>query len=726
MKNTGNKKVVQKTPKIVKNTLFHKKLFLTFNYYWGIIRRSFRKIIGFFILSFLSAFVLFIAVLAPATFKNYEDNSLSNYNYGSYVTYNTAPINSITFNRDMHAAPYGSTGAPQQLHGIFSNHIATANYNLKSDVDRHQFLIQKLRNLEAISPEKGGNVDVFKKALTDFFGNDISSGRFAWLGGTITSKEWIDLLNKVFTVPDPHCFQPNAPAQYKCTFDSLALFLSIIAKPIGLHLAFVVNNDTDKKIDFSKFPVDTTLIPAITDKLTIAGQEFYAITESQLKTYGNQVTPIKGLGDAITRALYDFAPSFVANSVTKQKSFYLTYNMVAYNRTDNSKFTRLNGNDNVSSMWGLSSNGLKNNNPILTGLNNKNLLSLLDKKASGTSNDPFHVVINRSYQFAHHLKTGDFFNYNMSFPVLQERSSTTASWKAVTDFNSFDVKNETGTPALYLTIDGQEVDVPQLVADKKLRIANVSKAIACKVAGVSKDSGKQRVFTSISNINSYMWNSIGISQPSYSLLHGQAASIGSNQYFNGKFSKRDVPLDVNNFELSQDFGAYTQNGLQGGQKYQKYGQGIINVVFSSSAAKKSFGNFASLVTILIAVIASLLTIFSIIFISLSINIILDDNRRTILMYKTFGYSSREIANRFINFYFFVILLAFLSAIPASYFASVEILGVVSAAVNVYIPVYLTWWIPIITFVAAVVILVINYAITYSYVSNLNLAKEWRT
>ena len=172
-------------------------------------------------------------------------------------------------------------------------------------------------------------------------------------------------------------------------------------------------------------------------------------------------------------------------------------------------------------------------------------------------------------------------------------------------------------------------------------------------------------------------------------MHGQAASIGSNQYFNGKFSKRDVPLDVNNFELSQEFGAYTQNGLQGGQKYQKYGQGIINVVFSSSAAKKSFGNFASLVTILIAVIASLLTIFSIIFISLSINIILDDNRRTILMYKTFGYSSREIANRFINFYFFVILLAFLSAIPASYFASVEILGVVSAAVNVYIPVYLT-------------------------------------
>ena len=717
----------------MKNNLKNK---FRITYFRKIIAHLLRRYTLFFLLSCMSAFILFIVILAPLTLSNYEKNSLSNYNYNSSVNYKSTPMNAVSFAYNKKLNSSDLSGYP----GQYSNYMPTydpenKNPNSPDNIDAHDFEITQLR---ALSKEK--NQAEREKKATAIMGGLITL--LPWLGGVATTSEWVSLVSSQMSLKKPQCFDPTSKVGPSCIFSGLqaSALAGVITGQSGIKMAYYHEGPltSSSSKNYNYYPIDVTSIPTNTSKFVKTNDSGLIYVCNDLSLFSNNEVKgknalpiINGPASFIIRAIVDYAPHFVSSGFMKKNSnFNVTYNLSPYNAKNNLKFTYIDSATNDNSTWMGIDTTNENSKFSLENDQNKNLVPLLQKNNSPPSaSDPYRVVINKNYQFSHGLKLDDKFTYQMKIPTLFYSADhiidQTHKGAPITDFSPYNF-----TSGLFSSLSYKNVDMNDLTKNNTKNGPNVSlgfitEKVICQVAGISRDSAKPRIFTNQQVTNKLIWDTIGI-QSNQGIKY---ADYGYKNYFNGKFSTYNTPLDIDGFGLMQVYGSYNAIGLQGKKdkdnNYQKFGEGKINFAYSTTAAKKQFANLRNIIIALLVIIGFFLLAFAIIFLATSINIFLNDNRKTILMYKTFGYKVNEIAKKFIIPFIVVVIIAFFAGIPASYFAFIAIINWISTSNGFYLPIYLAWWEPIVSLIGSAIILFIIYFITRSYINKINLASEWR-
>lgn len=676
---------------------------------------AFKNGISFFILSFISGFLLFMVILSPISFQQYEKNSLDNYGYNSFVKYSNNPINAVTFLQTKNSA--SST-----IDGYLSNIRATNDPNQDPLKSFHILFLKELRNIADLkednpyppdNPQARADIkSLLSQILT----------KLPWLGGQVSTSELLKLLSSDFKELFPQCFNSDSSkipsACWVATGGTVEYNLLALIAPIsGIHVAFYTSDKTLTKsspIDFTYFPCDATLVPSNDSTIKLDNGLYLSNNLNYFqKGNPNYCTPIHGIGDAFTQAVKDFAPYFVQQSFDKnKKNFAVTYNVVPYQKTTNLKFTYEKSHLNDSEIWGVDFKNVNSKFYFNISKNQQLLDKLRTFNQSPTLNKPLPVAINRNYNFVNsRLRLGDKFNYQIEVPALYDKG------KLLTDLTKYTFDN-----GLFPALNYNSTNINQLVKNGDLKIQNKIINVPCQVLGITDDSAKPRLFTSQENLNNFIWSKFNVNAPPIS----QKTQIGYQGYFNGKFSMKNVPFDANYFELTQQYGSYDKTGLQGGEGYSKLGTGDTLQIFSVPTATQAFQKIATIVLSLLIVSAFFLLLFACIFLTTAVNIMLNNSRSKILMYKTFGYRPFQISNKFLLSFSGLVVFAFFIAIPASYFSYVAILSLVGKMNNFYLPTQIIWWEPIVSLVGSIFILVLNYVFTYIYVNKINLAEEWRT
>lgn len=183
--------------------------------------------------------------------------------------------------------------------------------------------------------------------------------------------------------------------------------------------------------------------------------------------------------------------------------------------------------------------------------------------------------------------------------------------------------------------------------------------------------------------------------------------------FNFKFSNSDVIADLTQtFSISQDYGDYSNIGMNGGQDgsktYQGYGQGTVSNLLPLYVHKQLLDQITQLVNtiLLFFIIFSLVISFFIILITS--NLVIYENRKIIVTMKTLGYSDAKITNIVIGMYLPLIAGMFLIGFPVGLFIVQYIINYLAYHTTWVLPFFFAWWIP---FVVALIVLGI-YIITY--------------
>lgn len=352
---------------------------------------------------------------------------------------------------------------------------------------------------------------------------------------------------------------------------------------------------------------------------------------------------------------------------------------------DKIKFSNINNNDD-------------NANP-LAGENNVSLL---------TQNTTYDQIPNTT-------NNGAYYNIGIdATSMLKEINQGNVVINHDTEMYKFKIAgiyNGYGQPTAYISKDN---------ADKLLHYNEAKETLyqifkrEWQSKGTVNTNGTNIDFESLKNMESYRDFDENVTDEVKPLK-----TIFNNEFpiFNFKFSNFDELVDITEtFSISQAYGDYSALGMNGGldqsdvngKIYPVYGDGTAVNVLPLYIHKQLLEQITQLVdtVLLFFIIFSLIISFFIIL--LTSNLVIYENRKIIATMKTLGYSNAKITNIVIGMYLPIILATWIIGVPIGWIIISSIIKYLAYNTTWVLPLFFTWWLPIII---GLVVLTI-YAITF--------------
>lgn len=207
-------------------------------------------------------------------------------------------------------------------------------------------------------------------------------------------------------------------------------------------------------------------------------------------------------------------------------------------------------------------------------------------------------------------------------------------------------------------------------------------------------------------------------------------TVFNNEFpvFNFKFStSNDLPDITQSFSVSQDYGDYSNFGMNGGTttenvSYQGYGQGTAVNVLPLHTHKQLLDQITQLVNtiLLFFIIFSLVISFFIILITS--DLVIYENKKVIATMKTLGYSDAKITNIVIGMYLPVIAAMFIIGFPIGLVIVQSIINYLAYNTTWVLPFFFTWWIPIVVGLIVLGIYAITFVIEWYAMKRISILK----
>ena len=651
--------------------------------------------------------------------NKYEQDNLNGYGYNTRVQYQPNPMNQETFNYN------NNKGADLiNVKGYLSNIRPTFDpRNMNQATKDHSFMYDDLLNLLQYSPGSSEYNIKGDALLVKFLTGSV------WFGGQIIDHQFLTLCDEALNENDAKCFNPDISKGSNCPLSGSLIWtvMGKIAAGAGITLAFYSpkNNASSKDIDYDYWPVDATGNSKIhNQKLADNSNLYYSTNLSYFK--GPNILPqVKGLGRLLYRAVIDKSPASIASIFeARDPNSFLGFNLIPFNPDTDRKYTYVRSSTDKSILYGIDQNDktfqLKNNK--------KNLQPLLNK-ATKQADGSYNVIINNNFANKNNLKTGDSFNYNVSVPTEQynETPKDKNGWKNIQNLNGYSMDSydpQIQSPDVFYSPDGTGNWNKSTTFGSQIgefRNQEITHKMNCHIIGVSSDSMTPSIFMQQSALNKFISDKINIQWSS-----SNSADSSWQNYYNGTFNQIDPSPLMKSLVGYNPNGSYNLLGLSGtkvnGVEYKGIQLIIFDNMWSKSLFQTSFSQFETLINAVLIIISSILVLFSILFLLISLNIILKENKKNILLYKTLGYSNTKISVKFILIYYLTSILAFIISIPIMGLLLQVVLGFMSSGLSIYIIFAMPWFVPVIVAVILLTILVAGFFTTIRYINRLSLTK----
>ncbi|URM52811.1 ABC transporter permease [Mycoplasma sp. SG1] len=333
-----------------------------------------------------------------------------------------------------------------------------------------------------------------------------------------------------------------------------------------------------------------------------------------------------------------------------------------------------------------------------------------ENKQQGTLNTAFKMCVKSGYRSDCTTDNVDAFTKNGFFQFGWGYDKIPAS--PTTNNSVSNIVNSLSWPS----------DAPKL----SFNIQNVSNPhpITIRIKGVINQPGNPLIYAPQEDVN-------------YSMLYNANPSIQkkldnndlwwmlyTEQYFNGKLSKLDDPLDLTNFTIANSYGDYSQPSLTGGTFYSwitqnKVGTTLQNVsynnniksviqsIFTPNIFKTTVLRLVLSLFFLFLFLALLIFTISSIIMSSTSNMAILTWRKSITVMKMLGYTNREVSRLSIGFLFWIFIFSFITATVIYLVSLLFVLNKLFTMTNFFIPITFTLWI----IPAAFIVMAMVYGIT---------------
>ena len=645
--------------------------------------------------------------------NKYENDNLNGYGYNTRVELQSTPMNQETFIYDNLKGTNNVT-----TKGYLSNLRPTFDpQNMQQANANHGFMYQELLNLLQYSP---GSTEYNIKGdalLVKFLTGSV------WFGGQIINHDLLKIIDQALNEQSPQCFNPSGSAGANCPLSSeiMTKVLGKIADATDVDLTFYSSKPNPKStdIDYDYWPVDGTGNSKInSQKISDDPGLHYSNNLSYFK--GPSMLPqVKGIGRLLYRTVIDKSPASVAQVFeTNQENAFFSFNLVPFNPATDHKFTYLEDGSN-NTLYGIDPTDktfqLSNNSQSI-----RSKLSQTRKNADGS----YNVIVNNYFAHKNNLKVNDNFTFNADVPT-EQMSNDGKTWSNITDLSQYNMdpfSTDVHSPDVFY--GNRSIAVGS--QSGSFRNTNVVHKMRCHVIDVSNDSISPYIFMQKSTLNKFISDSINIQWNSSEKTPTNQASW--QDYYNGMMNQQDPSPLLSSLVSYNPNGSYNILGLAGGKvpstgkRYKGTQLAIFHTLWSKSFFKTSFSQFKTFISAILIIISVVLTFFSILFLLISINIILKENRKKILLYKTLGYSNKNIATKFILVYYLTALISFIVSIPIMILGLYLTLNWISNSISIFIIFAMPWFVPVAVFGLLLIILGMGFFTTMRYIKSLSLTR----
>lgn len=654
------------------------KRFLNKIKFLALTRQKSKVIITWFTLFISSTLVLF-SLAFPSITSNYEKNVLQNNGpFKSNIQYNANPSNNLMFHYDSNTV-VGS--ASDDEWGGFGGQVYTTNYNGTFDPYDVQTMMNSMIPLSDLPKSPVQAINTFERLMAPI----------DYLGGVLFNAEWLEQLKSIST--SSPIIQLKAVRQIVCPL-------------LGVPKE-VWTPDTQK--DGS----NTTIITCIN----------YMLSET-LPLYMKQ--KIFGSGPIDPTHIYDFTLASGLNAYTPFKEELYTY---ADGNIAGSKINQ--------QVWGLRPD---------TEIGIKNFGGLANYLAVNPNAIP--TIVNSTFARVNHLKNKDTFTYQAKIPYIYVKADSTGApdvngkWIKMNP-NRIYLHSNSGLATYYCkngdstrnhmdcSDDNNQasatiwqpniVSLTELYGRNLLKVDYETVSKTMQVDGITQDYSNPKILT----LRNYVNDMYG-----YQNFNPNTKTIGGDVYggFNAKLSMLETPKDLNTFGLNQTFFDFTVWGLNGfntdsddpsnwwnpvtpnttggggdwrcgspqmeGRCIKRLPNAMslnITSLDYGQLKKESLDKVIAIISTLSSLMMGIGVTISFVIIAVTTNIIVLDNKRKISNFKTLGYTEKEISNITISVYWYVMVFAFICAIPFTIFSIYFLLNAFAKNSGISLPVYLQWW-----------------------------------